>query len=92
MKMWKAPKPSEHDDYDRMLNNVHKPTHYTKGDIECIDAMRSSMTKDAFSGYLKGAIFKYIWRYESKENHLEDLNKAKVYLDWLINEQNGEKP
>ena len=90
--MWGEPKQSTYDDYDRMPNdNVRKPAHYTKGEIECIDAMRSSMTKDAFSGYLKGAIFKYIWRYESKENPLEDLNKAKVYLSWLIDEQNPEK-
>ena len=44
------PKQSPYDDYDRMPNdNVRKPAHYTKGEIECIDAMRSAMTKDAFS-------------------------------------------
>jgi len=28
---------------------------------------------------------KYIWRYENK-NKLEDLQKANVYLGWLIKE------
>ena len=90
--MWDVPDPRNADDYDRSPNdNVRKPAHYTKGEIECIDAMRSAMSKEAFGGYLKGAIFKYIWRYESKENPLEDLNKAKVYLSWLIDEQNTHK-
>jgi len=28
---------------------------------------------------------KYLWRYEYK-NGVEDLRKAKVYLEWLIKE------
>jgi hypothetical protein len=61
------------------------PKHY-KGEIECIDAIKSSMSKEQYSGYLKGNIMKYIWRHE-KKNKIEDLQKAKVYLDWLIKEQ-----
>lgn len=60
------------------------PEHY-KGDIECIDAIKSSMTKDQYLGYLKGNIQKYIWRYD-KKNGIEDLKKAQVYLGWLIKE------
>tara|TARA_B100000902_G_C27318909_1_gene923039 strand:+ start:3163 stop:3453 length:291 start_codon:yes stop_codon:yes gene_type:complete len=90
--MWGEPKQSLADDYDRIPNdNVRKPAHYVKGEIECIDAMRSSMSKEAFEGYCKGAVFKYLWRYESKSNPLEDLNKAKVYLSWLIDEKNPQK-
>jgi hypothetical protein len=29
---------------------------------------------------------KYVWRFDRK-NGVEDLEKAKVYLDWLIEEQ-----
>jgi len=60
------------------------PEHY-KGDIECIDAIKSSMTKEQYLGYLKGNIQKYIWRYD-KKNGIEDLKKAQVYLGWLIKE------
>lgn len=60
------------------------PSHY-KGDIECIDAIKSTMTKEAFKGYLKGNIMKYIWRYE-KKNGNEDLLKAQWYLKKLIDE------
>jgi len=41
------------------------------------------MDKPEFKGYLKGNIFKYVWRYEYK-NGVEDLRKAKWYLERLI--------
>lgn len=58
------------------------PTHY-KGTIECIDAIESTMSKEAFRGYLKGNVMKYMWRYE-KKNGVEDLQKAEWYLKKLI--------
>ena len=67
------------------MDNVNHPEHYTKGGVECIEAIRASMTREAFCGYCKGNILKYIWRYEDKGQG-EDLKKAKVYLDWLISE------
>lgn len=46
------------------------------------------MTPDQFGGYCTGNILKYISRYPFK-NGVEDLKKARVYLDWLI-EAEGE--
>lgn len=46
------------------------------------------MTEDAFMGYLKGNIMKYLWRYEYK-NQGEDLLKAQWYLNKLIDVKNG---
>ena len=62
---------------------VQHPSHYTQGGIECIDAIKASMTADGFADYCKGNIIKYIWRWRSKGG-VEDLKKARVYLDWLI--------
>lgn len=62
---------------------VNHPDHYTKGGIECIEAIRASMTMEEFAGYLKGNVLKYLWRFESKENPSEDLAKANWYLDRL---------
>ena len=60
------------------------PSHYKQGDVECIDAIKASMTLAQFQGYLKGNIMKYLWRYEHKSNEgLEDLNKAQWYMDKL---------
>ncbi|MDU4943857.1 MAG: DUF3310 domain-containing protein [Mixta calida] len=69
-----------------MNDNVNHPSHYTTGGIECIDAMKASMTSEAFLGYLKGNIQKYLWRYEKKLAPAEDLKKARWYLDRLIAE------
>lgn len=65
-------------------DNVNHPSHYTQGDIECIDAIKASMTSGEFAGYLKGNCMKYIWRYTNKVNPVEDLKKARWYLDKLI--------
>ena len=66
------------------MHDPINPSHYTTGDIECIDAMEASMSKEAFKGFLKGNCQKYLWRYELK-NGSEDLKKAQWYLEKLIN-------
>ena len=63
---------------------VESPSHYTDGAIECIDAIQSSMDSLSFCGYLKGNVEKYLWRYKLKEKPIEDLKKARWYLDKLI--------
>tara|TARA_R100000231_G_scaffold122439_1_gene92598 strand:- start:1375 stop:1641 length:267 start_codon:yes stop_codon:yes gene_type:complete len=65
---------------------INKPDHYNTGDIECIQAIKSSMTSEAFKGYLKGNVQKYMWRYEHKhkDNKVQDLDKAEWYLKYLI--------
>jgi hypothetical protein len=68
-----------------MEDKVNHPKHYCKGSIECIDAVKSSMTDEAFKGFLKGNVIKYMWRYEAK-NQAEDLKKAKWYLNRLLAE------
>ena len=64
---------------------VNHPEHYTQGGIECIAAIRASMTADGFCDYCKGNIIKYLWRWRDKGG-IADLKKARVYLNWLIEE------
>ena len=64
---------------------MHFPQHYNEGGIEAIDAITASMSLNEFKGYLKGNVLKYVWRYAYKKKPLEDLNKAKWYLEKLIN-------
>jgi spore coat protein CotF len=66
------------------IDNVNEPNHY-KGEIECIDAIKNSMSIEEFKGFLKGNVQKYVWRYD-KKNGIEDLKKAQWYLDRLIKE------
>ena len=73
-----------------MKNNID-PDHYKKGDVECIDAIKSSMSDLEFRAYLKGSVMNYLWRYEDK-NYLEDLQKCMWFLQKLLNEvENSEK-
>lgn len=64
---------------------VNHPGHYCKGGIECIDAICAAMSAEAFRGFLKGNIMKYVFRYEAK-NGIEDLKKAQWYLNRLVGE------
>ena len=63
---------------------VNHPEHYTQGDIECIDAIRSQSTPEEFQGFLRGQITKYNWRLGLKGNALEDAQKTQWYLNKLI--------
>jgi|TARA_R110001583_G_scaffold45712_1_gene143698 hypothetical protein len=63
-------------------DNVNRPSHYRKGKVECIDAIKSA-TSDGYQFYLQGNIIKYMWRFNHK-NGLEDLQKAQWYLSELI--------
>ena len=65
---------------------VNHPSHYTRGGIECIDAIKASMSPAEFRGFLKGNAMKYIWRYDAKGKPVEDLDKAMWYLTRLRNE------
>lgn len=57
-------------------DTVNHPTHYTLGGIEVIDAI------EAWSlGFHLGNTVKYIARADHKARRLEDLKKARWYLD-----------
>lgn len=73
---------------DRSYHPVLKPEHYNKNGIEAWDAIKASMTKEEWEGYCKGNTLKYLWRWRYK-NGLEDLEKARQYLDKLVESVNG---
>ncbi len=73
-----------------MVDKIN-PDYYKTGGIECIDAIESAVQgKDPFSAYCTGNIMKYIWRTESK-NGIEDLRKAKWYLERMIKHKENEQ-
>lgn len=64
---------------------VHHPDHYTWKGEECITLIRIMCRgEDGFAGFCKGNVVKYLWR-ELEKNGIEDLKKARAYLDLLIN-------
>ena len=70
---------------DNVVDMVNSPPHYNQTGIECIHAI-SAATDTGFKYYLQGNIMKYLWRFDYKDKPLEDLQKAKWYLDKLIEE------
>jgi len=70
---------------NKVMDMVNSPPHYNQTGIECIHAI-SAATDTGFKYYLQGNILKYLWRFDYKDKPLEDLQKAKWYLDKLIEE------
>ncbi len=64
---------------DSKLEEIKKPSRYNKkGKLECWDVIL-----DQEMNFLEGSVLKYLWRYKEK-NGIHDLEKAKVYIDKII--------
>ena len=68
---------------------VNHPPHYNKGGMEVIEVIElvtggTRSGDQGFVGYLLGNILKYLLRFEHKGKPIEDLKKARWYLDKLI--------
>ena len=62
---------------------VNRPTHYTQGKVECIDAIESAtMGLIGIVAVCVANVIKYVWRFALK-NGIEDLDKADYYLQKL---------
>ena len=71
--------------FDQMVNH---PKHYNAGKVECIDALESMASgyDDSILAALSTHVVKYIWRAPMKGKTIEDLRKARWYLDRMIKE------
>ena len=69
---------------------VNHPDHYTRTEREVIDTMRGAMTKEEFTGYLKGNILKYTLRMGLKDSVSQEAGKIKAYTDYLEMHLNDE--
>ncbi len=66
--------------------NKISPDYYQKGNIEVTDFII-----DQSMSFLEGNIVKYLCRYKEKSG-IEDLRKARWYIDKLIDERMKTKP
>lgn len=67
-----------------LKDNVNHPSHYTQGKVECLDALESAtIGKSGIEAVCVANVIKYLWRYEEK-NGVEDVKKAKFYLNRLL--------
>jgi len=66
---------------EKTQEDIKKPVRYNKrGKLECWDVIL-----DQEMNFLEGSVIKYLWRYKEK-NGVHDLEKAKVYIDKIIQE------
>lgn len=70
-------------------DNVKSPSHYKLAglDIESIDVIKAVLGTDGFKKFCRGNALKYLIRAD-KKNRTEDLKKARVYLNWEIDDDN----
>lgn len=69
------------------MDNVNQPKHYQLeglNGVEAKDVIHSILGEDVANFYI-GNVIKYMLRYKNK-NGIEDLKKARVYLNWAIEE------
>ena len=67
------------------MSNINHPKHYNTGKIEVIDAI-----EEWKMGFHDGNVIKYVARHKFKKRPLEDLKKAKWYLERLIQQYEQE--
>lgn len=69
-----------------MTDNVNHPKHYTQGGVECIDALAAAtINLKGLDAVCTANAIKYLWRWGQK-NGVEDLKKARWYIDRLVQE------
>ena len=67
-----------------MTDVVNHPPHYTAGGVECIDALEAATVGlDGIEAVCTANAIKYLWRWKRKGG-VEDLRKARWYIDRLI--------
>ncbi|XOQ12603.1 MAG: DUF3310 domain-containing protein [Shouchella clausii] len=69
---------------------MNRPKHY-EADVDPLAYMKMHMSAAGYEGFLIGNVIKYVTRYP-KKNGLEDLKKARDYLNKTIElYEEGEK-
>lgn len=82
-------------DANTATDPVRRPAHYVldvRGvEVECIDLIRALVADEkGEAAYYLGNCLKYLWRRKHKGSELQDLRKARQYLNWLIEHMEAE--
>ena len=71
------------------MDSINKPQHYHSGGIDVIGFSEMQFDAAELKGFHRINALKYITRYDKKGTPLEDLHKAKFYIEKLIELENG---
>ena len=64
--------------------NVNHPEHYNQNGIECFDVISAFFGKEALEDFCLGNALKYLMRCQHKGKYIEDLKKAKFYIEKIL--------
>ena len=92
IKSFKSPAFSDENFFklDTQYDMVNSPAHYTQGRVEAIEVIEDSISSapTPMLGFLQGQVLKYMLRLWHKKDSKEDAEKAKWYLNKLIDSLN----
>ena len=63
---------------------INKPLHYFRGGIDVIGFAERQFSVEERRGFYRISALKYITRFQDKGAPVKDLNKAKFFIDKLI--------
>ena len=67
-----------------MSDDINKPLHYFRGGIDVIGFAERQFSVEERRGFYRISALKYITRFQDKGAPVKDLNKAKFFIDKLI--------
>ena len=67
-----------------MNDEINTPTHYHKGGIDVIGFAEKQFSVEERRGFYRISALKYVTRFQDKGAPVKDLNKAKFFIDKLI--------
>ena len=79
------------EDYDDIPGRDYdEPNYYTMDGLSPIGAFKKGLISTSeLVGFCKGNVIKYICRFQSKGSAVEDLRKAKDYINFLLDIYEG---
>ncbi len=77
------------EEWDRISKPSHDESRSKKhSELECYNFIKAALTPEELKGYNKGNILSCVWRCDHEAEPLNDLRKAKAFLDSLISHVN----
>lgn len=75
---------------DKVEEVVKHDKHYLESVVEPIKVMEKLFTKEELKGFIKGNILKYRLRMGHKDDIQKEMDKIRVYEQWLAKLERGE--
>lgn len=67
-----------------MSDEINRPSHYFRGGIDVIGYAERQFSVEERRGFYRISALKYVTRFQDKGAPVKDLNKAKFFINKLI--------